>query len=95
MGRVHNQREIRAPFASLGLDSAPLPAERLVRPSRMTTGDRTFLPFGVERLREGQRRLAVSEQHRILDWAHRWGVCAHNEQVLPAGFREQVGSKNT
>ncbi len=81
------EREVRALFGYLGLDSARLSAERLVRPSRMTTRG-TFIRSNAERLQEWQHELTVSEQHRILEWAHRLGVCSYNEQVLPAGFGE-------
>jgi len=86
--------ELERLFAYLGID-APCPrAERLAHPSRMTTPG-TFVPTAMARLSEWQNGLDATERRRILDWAHRLGVCTYDEQILPGQLHQQVEGAST
>lgn len=88
------EAEMERLFTYLGID-APCPnAERLAHPSRMTTTG-SFVPSPMARLSEWQNGLDATERRRILDWAHRLGVCTYDDRILPCQLYQRAEGAST
>lgn len=79
------QAQMKAILDWLHLDIHAIPLPLLERKSRTTWNDQSQQPSPEleQRLGSWQKRLSQQEQSLILNWAHRLGVTAYNDTLLP------------